>query len=72
MAGPDAATIRAWARAVGKPVGSRGAIGAELQNVYRRAQMIGRLRRAGSVALAVAPDVLRAVTATKRGPRPEQ
>ncbi|GAA4732773.1 hypothetical protein GCM10023328_10070 [Modestobacter marinus] len=70
MAGPDAATIRAWARAVGKPVGSRGAIAAELYNAYRRAQMIGRLRRVGSVAVAVAPEVLRAVS--KRGPRPQQ
>ena len=70
MAGPDAATIRAWARAVGEPVGSRGAIAAELSDADRRARMIGRLRRVGSVASAVAPEVLRAVP--ERGPRPQR
>lgn len=69
-AGPDAAAVRAWARAVGKPVGSRGAPAAELHDAHRRAQMISRLRRAGSVALAVAPDVVRAVSG--RGPRTQQ
>nr|WP_229827472.1 hypothetical protein [Klenkia taihuensis] len=53
---------------MGKPVGSRGAIAAELYNAYRRAQMISRLRRVGGVAVAVAPDVLRAIS--KRAPRP--
>ena len=70
MAGPDAAAVRAWARAVGEPVGSRGAIPAELSNADRRARMIGRLRRVGSVASAVVPEVLRAVP--ERGPRPQR
>jgi hypothetical protein len=64
MKGPDAATIRAWARATGRSVGSRGAISAQLQNEYVVALVAARLRRAGlaagRLALSVAPEVARA------------
>lgn len=67
--GPDAATIRAWARAAGRPVGSRGAISAQLQNEYIVALVAARLRRAGlavgRLALSVAPDVARGAVARK-------
>ena len=67
---PDAATIRAWARATGRPVGSRGAISAQLHNEY----VVAPLRRAGlavgRLALSVAPDVARA--AANRRTRQEQ
>jgi hypothetical protein len=73
MRGPDAATMRAWARETGRFVGSRGAISAQLQNEYIRALVAARLRRAGlaagRLALSVAPDVARAVVnrSTRRG-----
>jgi hypothetical protein len=72
--GPDAATIRAWARATGKTVGSRGAIPAHLHNAYVVSQVQAQLRRAalsaGRMALSVAPQVARA--AVKRSARREQ
>jgi hypothetical protein len=69
MRGPDAATMRAWARETGRFVGSRGAISAQLHNEYIRAIVAARLRRAGRLALSVAPDVARAVVnrRTRRG-----
>jgi hypothetical protein len=74
MRGPDAATIRAWALATGRPVGSRGAISAQLQNEYVVALVAAQLRRAGLAAgrlvLSVAPDVARA--AVNRRTRREQ
>jgi hypothetical protein len=74
MRGPDAATIRAWARTTDRAVGSRGAISAHLHNEYVRALVAGRLRRAGlaagRLALSVAPLVARA--AVDRGTRREQ
>jgi hypothetical protein len=61
---PDPATIRAWARATGRSVGSRGAISTQLQHEYARALVTSRLRSAGlaagRVALAVAPQGARA------------
>lgn len=57
MRGPDAATIRAWARATGRPVGARGAIPAHLQNAYVVAQVTDRLRRAGLAAARIALSV---------------
>jgi hypothetical protein len=69
MRGPDAATMRAWARETGRVVGLRGAISAQLHNEYIRAIVAARLRRAGRLALSVAPDVARAVgnRRTRRG-----
>jgi len=55
--GPDAATIRSWAVATGKPVGSRGAISAALQQQYRLAAAATRLRKVGFSAARVALDV---------------
>lgn len=64
MRGPDAATIRTWARETGRPVGSRGAISAHLQHEYVVEFVTARLRRvglaAGRLALSVAPSVARA------------
>jgi hypothetical protein len=72
MKGPGAATIRAWARKTGRPVGSRGAISAHLHNEYILALVVARLRRAGlaasRLALSVVPPVARAA-ANNRTPR---
>lgn len=61
---PDAATIRAWAQATGRPVGSRGAIPTHLHNAYVVAQVKEQLRRAGlavgKAALTHGPGIARA------------
>jgi hypothetical protein len=58
----------------GRPVGSRGAISAQLHNEYVVSLVVTRLRRAGlavgRLALSVAPDVARA--AVNRRTRREQ
>ena len=66
---PDAATIRAWAQASGRPVGSRGAIPTDLYNAYLVAQVSGHLTRfglaAGKAALTHAPEIARAAANLK-------
>jgi hypothetical protein len=61
-----AAEIRALAKEMGIPVGSRGAIPARVVQVVYQAQKITALRRrglaAGRVALLLAPDIIRAAT----------
>lgn len=57
---PDAATIHAWARETGRPVGSRGAISTQPQNAYVVAQLRRAGLAAGRLALSVAPSVARA------------
>ena len=63
-----AATIRAWAKETGRPVGSRGAIPTSLHNAY----VLHQLRRAGlaagRLALSVTPSVTRAAD-NRRGQR---
>lgn len=69
----DAATIRAWAQATGRQVGSRGAISTQLQNQYVTALALSQLRRAGlaagRLAVAVAPSVVRAVSNRDTAPQ---
>ncbi len=64
MKGLHAATVRAWAQAANIPVGSRGAIAAEVYNAYIRAQVVRQLRRsgraAGRLALYLGPGLARA------------
>lgn len=68
---PDAATIRAWAQATGRPVGSRGAIPTHLHNAYIVAQVKSQLRRgglaAGKAALTHGPEIARAAVNCKTG-----
>jgi hypothetical protein len=70
MRGPEAATIRAWARETGRTVGSRGAIPTHLHNEYVVEQVKAGLRRAGlaagRLALSVAPDLARAAAQRRR------
>lgn len=69
-----AAEIRALAKEMGLPVGSRGAIPAKVVQVVYQAQKNIALRRraraAGRVVLFLAPDIVRA--AANRGARPRQ
>lgn len=66
---PDAATIRAWAMATGRPVGSRGAIPTDLHNAYIVARVKNHLARAGlaagKAALTHAPEIARAAVNVK-------
>lgn len=68
---PDAATIRAWAQATGRPVGSRGAIPTHLHNAYVVAQVKNQLRRAGiaagKAALTHGPQVAQAAVNRRTG-----
>ena len=69
-----AAEIRALAKEMGIPVGSRGAIPARVVQVVYQAQKNIALRRrgraVGRVALLLAPDIVRA--ATNRAARQKQ
>ena len=70
--GPDAATIRAWALATGRPVGSRGAISAALQQQYRLATTATRLRKVGVSAVRVASEVGPGLLRARRDRGPSQ
>lgn len=62
--GPDAATVRAWARQTGRAGGTRGAVSTRLQNEYVAGRVTGVVRSAtlgaARVTLTLAPVINRA------------